>query len=277
MPVAAATHAVVEALRADAAKVLSDGRAKCVIGYQARGEYRSPVFVRDAAQAAALVWDEKCVQNLAAYLRKPDVRVMAPVAIVAPPPVMRSLVLLAAESQVTDAQVVVLGVAEGVYHGVLNLAGAAALLKEKYADLAPKPELLKEIERLAAMTPEARAAFWAGQFARCTRCYACRAACPACYCSRCIVEKNVPQWISTAALSHGNYAWNIIRAFHLAGRCTQCGACEAACPQGIPLMLLNAMLAGEVADEFGTKAGYDIEGKPFIGSWDKDDDQDFIR
>ena len=98
-----------------------------------------------------------------------------------------------------------------------------------------------------------------------------------CYCTRCIVEKNVPQWISTAAAAHGNYAWNIVRAFHLAGRCTLCGACEAACPQGIPLMLLNALLAEEVAEEFGLRPGYDPEAKPVIGSWSPDDDNDFVR
>jgi len=111
---------------------------------------------------------------------------------------MRSLVLLAAEAQVTDSLVVVLAVGEGVYHGVLDIAQTAALLREKYASLAPSAEVVREIERIAAMTAEERAAFWTARFARCTRCYACRAACPLCYCTRCIVEKNVPQWISSA-------------------------------------------------------------------------------
>ena len=87
----------------------------------------------------------------------------------------------------------------------------------------------------------------------------------------------MPQWISTAAAEHGNYAWNIIRAFHLAGRCTMCGACEAACPQGIPLMLLNIMLGREVEQEFETKVGYDPAAKPVIGSWNPEDDEGFIR
>jgi ferredoxin len=128
-----------------------------------------------------------------------------------------------------------------------------------------------------AMTPEERAAFWSAEFAKCTRCYACRAACPGCYCTRCIVEKNVPQWISTAAAEHGNFAWNIIRAFHLAGRCTECGACEAACPQGIRLMLLNAVLARGVEAAFGERPGYDPAAKPLVGSWKPEDTEEFIR
>ena len=41
---------IVNALRADAAKVLTEGRAKVVIGYQARGEQRAPAFITDPAK-----------------------------------------------------------------------------------------------------------------------------------------------------------------------------------------------------------------------------------
>jgi ferredoxin len=268
---------IIDALRADAAAVLTDGRAKLVIGYRDRGDRRMPVFILDPKQTDLLVYDAECRQNLAAYLRKSELRKFRPVAIVARPAVIRSLVMLHAESQITAEEVVILAVGDKEYHGILNLAGAAALLKEKYATLAPDPATLDLVKKLIAMTPEERSAFWTEQFAKCTRCYACRAACPGCYCSRCIVEKNVPQWISTAAAGHGNYAWNIIRAFHLAGRCSECGACEAACPQGIPLMLLNIEIGQDVLEQFGAKSGYDPEGKPVIGSWSPDDKEDFIR
>jgi len=276
MDVNAATD-VSAAIRTDAAAVLADGRAKLVIGYRARGSACTAAFVTDPACADALTYDPACKINLAAYLRKSELKRLRPVAVVAPPAVMRSLLVLAAEAQITDADVLVLAVGDTEYHGILDLAGTSALLKEKYADLAPDEALLAQIARLEAMAPEERAAFWAAQFARCTRCYACRAACPGCYCERCIVEKNTPQWISTAARSHGNYAWNIIRAFHLAGRCTECGACEAACPQGIPLMLLNLKIARDVADQFGEKAGYDPDAKPLIGSWKPEDKEEFIK
>jgi len=266
-----------DALRSDAAKLLRDGAVKMVVGYRARGDQRVPAFLTDPDKADALTYDADCKQNLAAYLRKPEVRRHLPLAIVAPPNVCRSLVLLAAESQLIDGEVKVLAVGNGQYHGVLDVAGVAALLKEKYPDLAPSEELVRKIGELAAMSPERRGAFWMEQFERCTRCYACRAACPGCYCTRCIVEKNVPQWISTAAAPHGNYAWNIIRAFHLAGRCTLCGACEAACPQGLPLMLLNVRVAQDVEEEFGAKAGYDPAAKPVIGSWSPDDDDEYMR
>lgn len=267
----------VQDMQTQAAAVLADGRVKMVIGFRIRANRRMPAFATDASAAASLVFDDQCKQNPAALLCKPEVKKSFPVAVVARPAVMRSLVLLASESQFTDKDVLVLAMGNGEFHGLLDIAGTAALLKEKYANLSPSPELLAKVKELAAMTPDQRARWWMEQFDKCTRCYACRAACPGCYCTRCIVEKNIPQWISTAAAGHGNYAWNLIRAYHQAGRCTLCGACEAACPQGLPLMLLNATVDREVADLFDYKAGYDPAAKPLIGTWDKDDDDEFVR
>jgi ferredoxin len=264
-------------LRQDAAALLADGRARMVIGFRDRDGRPVPAFITDAEQAGQLVYDETCLVNPAAYLKRIELKRFRPVAVVARPHVMRSLILLAAETQIAADDVLVLAVGDDTYHGVLDLAGAAALLNETYADMPHDPEVMKRLDELSAMTPEERAAFWTEQFAKCTRCYACRAACPMCYCTQCIAEKNVPQWISTAAARHGNYAWNIIRAFHLAGRCTECGACEAACPQGIPLMLLNVSLARDVENAFGVKVGYDAEAEPVIGSWNADDGEGFIR
>ncbi|MDD4891075.1 MAG: 4Fe-4S ferredoxin, partial [Phycisphaerae bacterium] len=61
------------------------------------------------------------------------------------------------------------------------------------------------------------------------------------------------------------------------GRCVECGACEAACPAGIPLMLLNVYLADEAAREFGYEAGLDPTAEPLIGSFRTDDKEEFIR
>ncbi len=268
---------IVDAIRADAAGLLQTGRVKMVLGYRNRLGRRAPILLMDAAGADQLVYDAECRQNLAAYLRKPEVRQHFPVAVVAPPPVMRSLVMLAAESQIAADAVTVLAVSENEYHGALDLPATVQLLREKYADLPLDEELLRRVREIAAMSEEERAAFWTAQFSKCTRCYACRSACPGCYCQWCVAKRNVPQWISTADLPHGTYAWSVTRAFHHAGRCTLCGACEAACPQGLPLMLLNAHVAECVEKEFGHKTGYDLAEKPLIGSWRTEDDDGFVR
>ena len=205
-----------QAIQSDAAALLGDGRAKMIVGYRQRGQDRVPAFVTDAGQVETLIYDDQCTQNLASYLRKAEICGQMPVAVVAAPAAMRSLVLLTAEKQIKDDQVIVLGVDGQTYHGTMDLAAVAALLQERYADLTYEQSDQDRLAQLEAMSADERAAFWREQLAKCTRCYACRAACPGCYCTRCIVEKNTPQWISTAALEHGNYAWNVIRAFHLA-------------------------------------------------------------
>jgi len=267
---------VTESLRADAAALLADGRAKMILGFRRRGEACIPAFFTAAEQLDQLDYDADSKVNLAAYLRKAEVRECFPFGLVARPAVMRSLLVLAAENQITNDDVRILGVDGDTYHGVLDLNAAGELLRAKYGGLGFDEDDLRRVAEIEAMTPEQRAAFWREQLAKCTRCYACRAACPACYCERCIVERNTPQWISTAARDHGNYAWNVIRAFHLAGRCTACGACEAACPQGIPLMLLNAEVGTTVEAEVGAKVGYDPQAEPVIGTWNENDKEDYI-
>jgi len=264
------------ALREAAEKLLREKRVSLVIGYEDR-KGRPAFFAAKPEDCGRLAYDASCRQNLAAYLGKPEIRARLPVALVAPPAVLRSIVVMSAESQVVPGQVLALAVDGDSFLGTFDAAGAAELLRAKHSTLAPEPALLERVQGLLQKSPAERAAFWEAEFSKCTRCYACRAACPGCYCSRCIVEKNAPQWISTAALGHGNYTWNVMRAFHQSGRCTLCGACEAACPQGLPLMLLNAALDREALEEFGSRPGYDPEAKPLIGSWSADDDHSYMR
>ncbi|MEW6750655.1 MAG: 4Fe-4S dicluster domain-containing protein [Candidatus Latescibacterota bacterium] len=267
----------VEAIRGEAARLLSGGQVKLVIAHGARGGRRVPLFAADAAQAAQIVLDDDCRHNLATYLRKPEIRARFPVAVVARPAVMRSLVVLRCESQLAPGDVLVLAAGPEEYHGVVDLPGAAALLREHYAKVALDPELVVRLGQLKALSAEGRAAFWREELSRCTRCHACRAACPGCYCTRCVAERNQPQWIAPSPVAHGSYAWAVVRAYHQAGRCTLCGACQAACPQGLPLMLLNATLVQCVEEEFGYRSGYDVEAAPFIGSWEAKDPEGFVR
>ena len=97
-----------------------------------------------------------------------------------------------------------------------------------------------------------------------------------CYCDQCIATLNQPQWIDTSAHPRGNVAWNIARAFHLAGRCINCGECERACPVDIPLMALNRFLARQVKHHFDYRPGYDTETYQPFARYSCDDTEDFI-
>jgi ferredoxin len=97
-----------------------------------------------------------------------------------------------------------------------------------------------------------------------------------CGCEQCFTDKNQPQWFPTAADGPGNFAWHLLRAFHLAGRCVGCGACQEACPAKIPLNLLGAAMARSALKHFGHRAGVDPKGAPLQSDFKPDDQEDFI-
>ena len=97
-----------------------------------------------------------------------------------------------------------------------------------------------EVEKLEKMTEDERFAFWQNELSRCIRCNACRDVCPACTCEKCVFG-NPESGVENKAIadSFEEKMFHVIRAFHVAGRCTDCGECSRVCPQNIPLHLLN--------------------------------------
>ena len=130
-----------------------------------------------------------------------------------------------------------------------------------------------EIARLEAMTPEERFAFWQGELSRCIRCNACRNVCPACSCEKCVFD-NADSGVrnKAAADSFEESLFHIIRAFHVTGRCTDCGECSRVCPQNIPLHLLNRKMIKDINELYGTyQAGADLETKAPLTNFTLDD------
>ncbi len=109
--------------------------------------------------------------------------------------------------------------------------------------------------------------FWEKQFQQCIRCYACRNICPLCYCEQCTAENLDPRWLRRSVNISENTAWNMIRAYHLAGRCIDCGECERACPMNIPLRLLNKKMEKDIKELFSYIPGTSIEEKPLLGTF----------
>ena len=129
------------------------------------------------------------------------------------------------------------------------------------------------VEKLEAMTPDERYAFWRGELSRCIRCNACRNICPACSCEQCVFD-NPASGVSqkAAADSFEENMFHIIRAFHVAGRCTDCGECSRVCPQHIPLHLLNRKFINDIDPYYGEyQAGAEAGSRAPLVNFTKED------
>ncbi len=130
-----------------------------------------------------------------------------------------------------------------------------------------------QVAALEAMTPDERFAFWRGELSRCIRCNACRNVCPACTCEKCVFDNPASGIAQKAAAdSFEENMFHIIRAFHVAGRCTDCGECSRVCPQHIPLHLLNRKFIKDINELYGDyQAGADLETRAPLTAYTTED------
>jgi len=264
-------------LRNAARQLLANKTVNVVIGFSegSTGRVRA-CFITDQSKADQLVFDDRCKENLAHFLTKHEVRRLGKAAIVASIPVMRTVLMLVAEQQVKEEDVIVLGISpDGQlldipdYEVMQNF-----LLKAESGHPANAKELIAKISQ---MGPGQRFEFWKKELDRCIKCYACRAACPLCFCTRCTAECNQPQWIGVPSHLQGNVEWHILRAMHLAGRCISCGDCSRACPMDIPVAVLPMYLADVVQESFGMKAGLSATMPSVLSTFKPNDKENFIR
>ncbi|MDK2896229.1 MAG: hypothetical protein PWP04_349 [Candidatus Atribacteria bacterium] len=135
-------------------------------------------------------------------------------------------------------------------------------------------DYLKELDN---QSREERWQFFAAELSRCIRCYACRNACPLCYCKECFAESDSPRWVNGVPTLSDNLFFHLGRSMHLAGRCVECGACERACPEEIKIGLLPLKVEEIVRENFSFEAGLSLEEEAPLLTYKESDPGEFIK
>jgi formate dehydrogenase (coenzyme F420) beta subunit len=134
-----------------------------------------------------------------------------------------------------------------------------------------------EVKQFEAKSADERWQSFTDEMNKCIRCYACRNSCPFCYCQECFVDSLQPRWIGKTTDLSDTAIFHIVRAFHTAGRCVDCGACERACPMGINLTMLTKKIEKDIKEFFHYEAGASLEDVPPLATFNPDDPQGFIK
>ncbi len=131
----------------------------------------------------------------------------------------------------------------------------------------------EQIRKIEQMTSIEKFEFFKNELSKCIRCNACRNACPACNCRKCVFDSDKFDSAQKAnSDSFEEKMFHIIRAFHVAGRCTDCGECSRVCPQNIPLHLFNRKFIKDINMLYGDfSAGSNCEENCPLTSYSFDD------
>jgi ferredoxin len=266
-----------ENLKKEAKRLLEAGEVAVVLAY-AKGfdeKHPMPFAAKCVEDADHLVFNEYCTYNMARYLVRYPKGTKIAIAVKAAD--SRAVIQLIQEEKVKREDLILLGIPVkgmkngktgeeidskttcGMYNPILH---DILLGEEIHGQKITSPyDVLAEYE---AMDQDARWTFWKNELDKCIRCYACRKACPMCYCDPCFIDQLKPKWADKAPQSPGNMMYHLTRFHHLAGRCIDCGECSRACPVDIPLYLFHKKVAKECEEMFNQAAGMRIEDKPVL-------------
>ena len=266
-----------ENLKKESKRLLEAGDVTVVLAY-GKGfdeSHPMPYAAKAVADVENIVFNEYCNYNMARYLVRYPQGTKIAIAVKAAD--SRAVIVLIQEEKVKRENLVILGIpVQGMKNpktgeiidskttcGMYNPVLYDLLLGEDvHGSKSASPyEVLMEYEK---MDKDARWEFWKKELDKCIRCYACRKACPMCYCDPCFIDQSKPKWADKAPQSPGNMMYHLTRFQHLAGRCIDCGECSRACPVGIPLYLFHKKVAKECEEMFKQQAGMSIEDKPVL-------------
>jgi formate dehydrogenase subunit beta len=98
------------------------------------------------------------------------------------------------------------------------------------------------------------------ELAKCTMCGVCINACPVCFCTDCILQKQRKE------KNIDNLTYQMTRIAHIGDSCVNCGKCDQNCPANLPLSLYFYSMYEKMKKEFKYRSGMDKE-QPIPRSW----------
>jgi len=109
-------------------------------------------------------------------------------------------------------------------------------------------------------------------FDKCVNCHNCRHACPICYCRECLFDSSVfdaeaykflrkAENKGLVKMPNDSLLFQLGRMNHMILSCVECGLCEQACPNEIPLMDVFIPVAENAQKEFEYIPGKDLKEK----------------
>jgi len=91
------------------------------------------------------------------------------------------------------------------------------------------------------------------------------------------VDDPNPQWVGKTLDPIDTRTFHFLRAYHCAGRCTDCGSCARACPMGIDVRAFTKKLEKDVFELYGWEAGLSLDERPTLDTFKPDDPDKFIK